>query len=71
MSQYALVKTKLAGKPMGIIGLSFTLTLKACLKMRRKSTSNKREFFLKPGGISVMRIEMLSKEVNNGRSPLS
>ena len=55
MSQYALVKTKLVGKPMGVVGLSFILILKTCLKMRRKSTSNKRKFFLRLGGISITR----------------
>ena len=32
--QYALVETKFASKPMGIVGLSFILILKLCLKMR-------------------------------------
>ena len=69
MSQYALVKTKLVGKPMGVVGLSFILILKTCLKMRRKSISNKRKFFLRPKGISVTRKRVLSKEVNNGGRP--
>ena len=55
MSQDALVKTKLAGKPMGVIGLSFILILKTSLELRRKSTSNKRKFFLRPRGVSVTR----------------
>ena len=55
MSQYALVKTKLASKPLGIIVLSFLLILKVFLKIRRKSTSNKREFFLTPEGVSITR----------------
>ena len=40
---------------LGIIDLSFLLILKMCLKIRRKSTSSKREFFLTPGGVSVTR----------------
>ena len=55
MSQYALVKTELASKPIGIVGLSFILILKVCLKVRRKSTRNKRKFFLRPRGVSVTR----------------
>ena len=40
---------------MGIISLSFVLILKACPKMRGKSTSKKRKFFLRLGGVSVTR----------------
>ena len=69
MSQDALVTTKLAGKSMGVIGLSRILILKTSLKMRRKSTSNKRKFFLRPKGIFVTRKRVLSKEVNNGGRP--
>ena len=55
MSLDALVKTKLAGKPMRIVGLSFILILKTSLEMKRKSTSNKRKFFLKARGASITR----------------
>ena len=55
MSQDAFVKTKLAGKPIGVIRLSFIHILKKILEIRRKSTSNKRKFFLRPRGVSVTR----------------
>ena len=55
MSLDALVKTKLAGKPMRIVGLSFILILKTRLEMRRKSTSNKRKFFLRLREVFVTR----------------
>ena len=50
-----MVKTKLADKPIGVVGFSFILILKACLKMKGKSTSNKRKLFFKLRSISVMR----------------
>ena len=55
MSQDAFVKTKLAGKPIGVIGLSFIHILKTSLEVRRKSTSNKRKYFFRPRGVSVTR----------------
>ena len=55
MSQDAFVKTKLAGKPIGVIGLSFIHILKKILEIRRKSTSNKRKFFLRLREVFVTR----------------
>ena len=50
-----MVKTKFVGKPMRIIGLSLILILKASLKVRGKSTSNKRKFLFKLRDVSVIR----------------
>ena len=55
MSQDALVKTKLASKPIGVVGLSFILILKTSLEVRRKRTSNKRKFFFRLRGVSITR----------------
>ena len=56
---------------MEIVGLSFILILKVCLKVRRKSISNKRKFFFRPMSISVTKNKTLSKVVNSGGSPPS
>ena len=53
MSQYTLVKTKLAGKSPRIISLGFKIILKVHLKMGNKGTHNKRKFHLRLRNISI------------------
>ena len=50
-----MVKTEFTGKPMRIISLSLILILKASLKVRGKSISNKRKFLFRLKGVSVTR----------------
>jgi len=55
MPQYALVKTKLAGKSLRIVSLGFKVIMKTCLKVGGKGTSNKRKLLFRPRSISITR----------------
>ena len=63
MAQYALVKTKLVGKSLRVVGLSLKVILKMCLKMGSKVTSNKRKLPLRPRSISITRNSLIFQKM--------
>ena len=67
MSQYTLVKKKLASKSLRIISLGFKIILKVRLKMGSKGASNKRKFLLRPRNISIARNSFICQRLEQRR----